>query len=254
LSFAPPRKAMVLAAGLGTRLRPITDTVPKPLVDIDGRPMIEYPLRMLAAAGVREVVVNLHHLGDAIRAALGDGARYGIRIHYSPEDPILDTGGAIVGARRWLEDEPFFLANSDAMLDPDLAMLWSRHAERGAIATLVVREDAAAERYGALDVDASGRIRRMLGRPREPTTVEPLARHMFCGVHAISPEIFAHLPGRRVFSITRDVYVPLVEAGAALYAMPYTGYWRDLGTIDSVSKAREDRVSGRFTPAYLTAY
>src|SRR5262249_15603361 len=102
LSGPFPRKAMVLAAGLGTRLRPITDTIPKPLVEIDGRPMIEYPLRMLAAAGVREVVVNLHHLGDAIRAALGDGARYRVRIHYSPEDPILDTGGAIARARRLL--------------------------------------------------------------------------------------------------------------------------------------------------------
>ena len=245
---------MVLAAGLGTRLRPITDTVPKPLVDIDGRPMIEYPLRMLAAVGVREVVVNLHHLGDAIRAALGDGARYGLRIHYSPEDPILDTGGAIVRARRWLDGEPFFLANSDALLDPNLTALWRQHAERGAIATLVVREDAAAERYGALDVDASGRIRRMLERPRELVTAEPLTRHMFCGVHVISPKIFAHVPAREAFSITRDVYVPLVEAGAALYAAPYAGYWRDLGTIDSVSKAREDRIAGRFTPGYLGAH
>jgi NDP-sugar pyrophosphorylase family protein len=85
-------------------------------------------------------------------------------------------------------------------------------------------------------------------------TTLPLARHMFCGVHVISPEIFARFPAREVFSITRDVYASLVEAGEALYGMPYAGYWRDLGTIDSVSRVREDRGAGRFAPSYLQAY
>src|SRR5207302_6853614 len=97
-----PRKAMILAAGLGTRLRPLTETTPKALLEIGGRPMIEYPLRMLAAAGVEEIVVNLHHLGEQIRVMLGDGDRYGVRIHYSPEEPVLDTGGALVRAKALL--------------------------------------------------------------------------------------------------------------------------------------------------------
>jgi len=246
-----PKKAMVLAAGLGTRLRPITDTVPKALVEIDGRPMVDYPLRMLAAAGVEDVVVNLHYLGDAIRAAL-QGGRYGMRFHYSAEDPILDTGGAIARARDFFAGEPFFVANCDGLVDPDLAAMWALHQERRAIATLLVRADAAADRYGPLDLDASGRVRRMLGKP--PGIDEPLERRMFCGVHVISPEIFEHMPSRQIFSITRDVYVPLVEAGAALFGFSYGGYWRDLGTIDSLSAARDDRNTKRFDPAYLKSY
>jgi NDP-sugar pyrophosphorylase family protein len=255
-----PRKAMVLAAGLGTRLAPLTDSVPKALLEIGGRPMIEYPLRMLAAAGVEEAIVNLHHLGECIRAALGDGARYGLRIHYSPEDPILDTGGAIARARPLLGDEPFVIANCDALLDPDLEALWRLHEGRGALATLVVRADPQAERHGALDLDSTGLVRRFLGKPalsevEGPESVDaPLERRMFCGVHVLSPEIFAHLPAVRVFSITRDFYAPLVIRGAPLYGFDYRGYWRDLGTPDSLSAARSDVAAHVFVPAYLRSY
>jgi len=244
-----PRKGMVLAAGLGTRLRPLTDACPKPLIEVGGRAMIEYPLRMLVAAGVEEVVVNLHHFAEQVRAVLGDGSRYGLRIWYSPEDPILDTGGAVVRARPLLGDEPFVLANCDALLDPDLAAAWRQHCDRGALATLLVRADADADRYGPLDVDSSGRVRRFLGRPRLVSDV--LERRMFCGVHLISPEIFVHLPASGAFSITRDVYVPLVESGARLFAFEHRGYWRDLGTTDELSRARADVEAKRFAPKYL---
>ncbi len=238
-----PRRAMVLAAGLGTRLRPLTDRIPKPLVEIGGRPMIEYTLGMLRAAGVEDVVVNLHHKGDQIRAALGGGERFGLRIHYSPEDPILDTGGGVAHARALLGDEPFVLANSDAWIDLDLAPVWRLHEERAALATLVVRADPEAARYGALELDATGRIRRFLGRPS--TVDEPLVERMFCGVHVISPAIFAHMPAAGDFSITRDVYRPLVEAGAWLQGFDHAGYWRDLGTLESLEEARDDLASGR---------
>jgi NDP-sugar pyrophosphorylase family protein len=243
-----PRKGMVLAAGLGTRLRPLTDTQPKALIEVGGRPMVEYPLRMLAAAGVEEVVVNLHHLAEQIRTVLGDGSRYGLRIRYSPEDPILDTGGAVLRARPLLGDEPFVLANCDALLDPDLVEAWKSHCDRGALATLIVRADAEADRYGSLDLDSSGRVRRFLGRPARVS--EALERRMFCGVHLISPGIFMHMPGSGAFSITRDVYLPLVESGARLFGFEHLGYWRDLGTIDSLSRARADMEEKRFAPGY----
>ena len=252
-----PRKAMVLAAGLGTRLAPLTDRVPKALLEIGGRPMIEYPLRMLAAAGVEEVIVNLHHLGERIRAALGNGARCGLRVRYSPEDPILDTGGAIAHARPLLGDEPFAIANCDALLDPDLEALWRLHEQRGALATLVVRADPHAKRYGALDLDSTGVVRRFLGKPalsevEGPANIDaPLERRMFCGVHVLSPAIFAHLPAVRVFSVTRDLYGPLVVSGARLCGFDYRGYWRDLGTPDSLSAARRDLAAQVFDPAYL---
>jgi NDP-sugar pyrophosphorylase family protein len=240
---------MVLAAGLGTRLRPLTDAVPKALLDVGGRPMIEYALRMLAAVGVEEVVVNLHHLGEMIRSALGSGQRYRLRIRYSPEDPILDTGGAIARARPLLGDETFFVVNCDALVDPDLSGLAAFHQSRGALATLLVRKDPRADRYGAIDIDPRGRIRRFLGRPG--WVEEPLERRMFCGVHVISPEIFERMAGGEAFSITRDTYASLIESGAPLYGFPYDGYWRDLGTAVELDAARKDVQSIRFSPGYL---
>lgn len=244
-----PRKGMVLAAGLGTRLRPLTDARPKALIEVGGRAMVEYPLRMLAAAGVEQVVVNLHHLGDLIRTALGDGGRFGLSLRYSREDRLLDTGGALVRARPLLGDEPFVLANCDALFDPDLTAAWAFHRERGALATLLVRRDAEADRYGALDLDPAGRVRRFLGRPAG--SAEGLERRMFCGVHLISPEIFDRMPASGAFSITRDVYLPLVESGEKLFGCDHPGYWRDLGTIDGLSRARADIDAGRFVPGYL---
>jgi len=246
-----PRKAMVLAAGLGTRLRPLTDATPKALLEVGGRPMIEYPLRMLARAGVVEVVINVHHLREQVRAALGDGSRFGLRIHYSAEDPILDTGGAIARARPLLDGEPFAVANCDALLDPDLAAAWALHRREDALVTLVVREDAEAERYGALDLDPSGRVKRFLGQPAPIS--EPLERRMFCGVHLMSPRIFANMPARPVFSITRDVYAALVRQRAPIFGFDHRGYWRDLGTPQSLDAAREDLERGRFAPSFVDA-
>jgi NDP-sugar pyrophosphorylase family protein len=246
-----PRRAVVLAAGLGTRLRPLTDTTPKALLEIGGRPMIEYPLRMLLRAGVTEVVVNLHHLGGQVRAALGDGTRYGMRILYSAEDPILDTGGAIARVRPLLGDEPFAVVNCDALIDPDLPATWALHERERALATLVVREDPEAERYGALDLDGSGRVKRFLGQPEHVTG--SLKRLMFCGVHLVSPQIFAQMPARAVFSITRDVYAPLVRRGEPIFGFEHRGYWRDLGTSQSLDAARDDVACGRFAPSFVDA-
>jgi len=164
---------------------------------------------------------------------------------------LLDTGGAIARARPLLGDEPFAIANCDALLDVDLPALWQLHRDRDALATLVVRRDANAERYGAIDLDAEGRVRRFLGQPRQ--VAGALERRMFCGVHVLSPEIFGLLPsGRDVFSITRDVYAAALAGGARLYGFDYCGYWRDVGTRDGLSAADSDLRDERFAPGFLT--
>lgn len=245
--MAFPKRALVLAAGFGTRLRPATEKTPKALLSIGGRPMIEYPLRMLAAAGVETVVVNLHHLGEQIPPALGNGFRYGLAIEYSREDPILDTGGAIARVRPFFRDQPFAVANCDTLLDVDLGALAALHEARGTIATLVLRTDPEAERHGALDIDQNGIVRRFLGHPADaPGSLE---RRMFCGVHVLSPEIFAYFPPQEVFSITRDVYGKLPVGRLA--GITHTGYWRDLGTPESLAAADRELRTGGFRPSYI---
>lgn len=246
-----PRVGMILAAGLGTRLRPITNAIPKALVPVGGRPMIEFPLRALVATGVERVVVNLHHLGDAIRETLGDGRRFGVEIVYSPENPILDTGGAVVRARDLLGEREFFLWNCDAIVDPDLDALTRRHDTSGALATLLLREDADAARFGLVEIDGEDRVRRFLGRAAPGAEHEALAPRMFCGVHVLSPRVFERLPPGGVFSITRDVYAPWTAEGVAISAVTYRGYWRDLGTPGSLAAADADLAAGRFRPAFL---
>lgn len=230
---------MILAAGLGTRLRPLTDTIPKPLIEVAGRPMIAYPLGLLRDAGITEVAINLHHLGAQIRDALGDGGAYGVRITYFNEDPILDTGGAIAAAREVLSAGPFVVLNADTITAIRLQEVIEFHRHRGATATLVLRADPEVQRYGALEIDAEARIRRILGAPKQlPSDVrEPLQALMFAGIHVIEPRIFDYLPSG-VYSITRATYPAMLAAGEPLYGFVHDGFWRVLDTPAGLEEGR----------------
>jgi len=231
-------RAMILAAGKGTRLRPITDSTPKPLVDVAGRPMIAFAIELLRHAGIHEVVINLHHLGDKIRAALGDGSVYGVRISYSVEDPILDTGGAIEAARTFLSGGTFVVANADVVIDADLRYVIDFHRRHGATVTMVLRPDPQAERKDDIGIDAASRVRRFLGRDYGPvgTTGE---RFLFASVHVFEPRVFDYLrPG--VYSITRDVYPRLLAAGEPVYGYVHRGYWRVLDTPQDLEAGRHE--------------
>ncbi len=230
-------RALILAAGFGTRLRPLTDTTPKPLLDVGGRPMIAYPLLLARSAGISEVLINLHHLGHQIRAALGDGADYGVRITYSEEDPILDTGGAIKNAERFLRDDTFVIFNADTIVDLDLPAMLAFHRARGGIATMLLRSDPEVERYGAIAVDSDSRVRRFLGFPA--IVSQPLTPLMYGGVWIFEPRVFEHMPPG-VFSVTKQTGPSLLRAGEALYGYRYEGYWRVLDTPEGLAAGRQD--------------
>ena len=154
-------KALVLAAGYGERLRPITDMIPKPLVEIGGRPLIHYPLLLLRHAGIREVAVNVHHLADKIEAALGRGQALGLAITYAPEPTLLGTGGPLVALRDYFGGAPFLILNGDTIMDLDLPAMIAMHRARGALATMALRESASPEAYSRIEIDGNGQIRRM---------------------------------------------------------------------------------------------
>jgi NDP-sugar pyrophosphorylase family protein len=230
-------RAMVLAAGLGTRLRPLTLDRPKALVEVAGRPLIAYNLLLLHHHGITDVVINLHHQGEALRAALGDGSRFGVRIRYSPEDPLLDTGGAIKNAEALLAADDFLVLNGDTIVDLPLDRLIAAHRTRAATATLVLRHDPEQARYGLIEIDGAERIRRFLGRPE--TAAEPLTAYMFAGVHMLSPRVFRHMPERGAFSMTRETYPALLTAGEPLYGLPFAGFWRAIDTAADLARAAE---------------
>ena len=240
-------RAMILAAGFGSRLRPLTDRVPKPLIEVGGQPLIAYPLALLRAAGIREVIINLHHQGDQIRAVLGDGAAYGLSIAYSEEETILDTGGGIRAAQRFLEGDRFLVLNSDVVMDLDLAPVIAWHQSRGALATMVLRPDREAARFRLIEIDAEQRIRRFLGQPA--SVAAPLTPLMFTGVHVFEPEVFAYMAEGR-FGINRQTYPAMLAAGRPLYGYRFDGYWRVLDTHSGLAEGRHDMLDpGCLAPA-----
>jgi NDP-sugar pyrophosphorylase family protein len=229
------RRAMILAAGRGRRLAPLTDSIPKPLVPVAGRPLIEHILEFLRAGGITEVVVNLHHLGQRIADQLGDGARFGVRIRYSWEDHILDTGGGIKRAERLLAGEPFVVINGDSLLEIRLQDVVAFHRERGGVATMVLRADAEAARYGLVETDAEDRVRRIVGRPARVTGA--LRPFMFAGLHVFEPVIFSWMEPDVPFSVTRVTYPRLLTADVPVYGLVASGRWVTIDTPDALASA-----------------
>ncbi|MDJ0766183.1 MAG: NDP-sugar synthase [Myxococcota bacterium] len=233
-------RAMILAAGLGSRLRPITDTCPKPLVPIAGVANIERTIHHLKRSGIREIVINTHHLKDVLMNALGDGSALGVEIAYSIEDVLLGTGGGIKKAlTHLLGQDPFFVLNGDALFVPDLASALDTHRRRGALATLIVREDPQAEAYGAVGVDEAGQVQSLVGQGSAQRTCHT---YMFTGVHVIDPRIEDWLPSAGC--IVRQTYIPLLQAGVPIWSVCSDAAFFDLGTPQRYLAANIALVTG----------
>jgi NDP-sugar pyrophosphorylase family protein len=244
-------RAMILAAGLGTRLRPLTNTVPKALVPVAGRPLIEYNLLLLKAYGIEDVVINLHHLGNKIREALGDGSAYGLHITYSPEDPILESGGGIKNAQPFLDGKTFIVVNCDTIVDVDLHALLAAHRQTRSVATLVLRSDSEAASYGLLETDAHGRLRRIRGEPSDIAVTEPLSQYMFTGCQVLEPRVFDFMPEVKPFSTTRETYVAMLRANEPLSGFIHTGTWMTVDDAEAMTHATQAIVSGQVRLSYL---
>lgn len=226
-----PRCAMILAAGLGERMRPLTARRAKPALPILNRPLIVEIARRLTAAGVKTLIVNLHHCGETVRAALGDGAALGASIIYSEEsERPLGTGGGMGRARPHLEKGPFLLLNGDSLPGCDFGDLALAHRRHRSLATLVVRPLRPGETYRTLEADDGGRLWRIAGRPASPLLPpHGLRQYVFTGVHLIEPEVFEFLPDREVCDINHDVYPAALAAGRPLAVMPDESPWYEIG-------------------------
>jgi NDP-sugar pyrophosphorylase family protein len=239
-------KAMILAAGLGTRLRPLTDDRPKALVEVAGRTLLEITLRRLQQFGVREVIVNLHHFADMVVDYLKKHDNFGMRIEISREDVLLDTGGGLKKAAWFFRedghsDEPFLLHNVDVLSTIDLRRMLDFHQQNQALATLAVQERETS-RYLLFD-EQNQLCGRRAGRDQEPEIVRPSIETLalaFCGVHVISPQLLTKMSEDGVFSIITS-YVRLASEGEKVMAFRADEYyWRDLGKPENVAQAAQD--------------
>lgn len=249
-------KAMVFAAGYGRRLRPLTEELPKALVPVGGRPMIEYPLLLLRHYGIREVVVNLHHQGEKIEAYLRDRRDLGLRISYSREDRLLDTGGGLLEAKAFFQQNSFLVVNGDVMIDLDLREVLAQHRREKATATLVLRQDPKADSYGPIEASTDLRIRSFLAHKAPESGSDPLTKFMFTGVQVLEPKIFDYMGAEtfgdpRSFSITKVTYPRMLLSGEPLYAYPFEGFWQDLGTPERIAEAESKLRSGELKLHFL---
>jgi mannose-1-phosphate guanylyltransferase len=215
---------MVMAAGLGTRMRPLTALRAKPALPLLDRPLLHFTLAALARAGVREVAINTHHLPRTVRAAVGSGRAFGLRVHWSHERTILGTGGGPRAARRFLGDEPFLLVNGDVFFDVDLRALVRRRARTGAGAVLGLLPNPDPRRYSRVVMAPDGRILSIAGMPRSRRG----RPWLFAGVHLLDPALLDRLPAGRSESV-RDLYAPMLAAGERIDGVPLRGAWYDLG-------------------------
>lgn len=225
-------KAVILAAGLGTRMRPLTDKTAKPALPVLNEPLIVRTLRELKRAGVGEVMINLHHRPETIRAAIPEGD-LGMKIKYSREAAILGTGGALRKIRAWVGRLPLFVVNGDVIFDFDLKALAVCHRKTAAVATLALKPNPAPSRYKPVVTDKTGRILSIRGLPaaRKGTI------SLFASVHIIEPAILDRLPSGPSDTVG-DLYIPLLREGAHLQGVRQAGVWHDLGLPRGYLKAQ----------------
>jgi|SRR6202521_427208 len=242
-------KAMILAAGLGTRLRPLTDDRPKALIEINGRTLLEITLSRLRTFGVREVIINVHHFADMILEYLKTNNNFGMRIEVSREEELLDTGGGLKKAAWFFKDSrghsgnetPFILHNVDVLSTIDLERMRHLHFETQALATLAV-QDRETSRYLLFD-ERRQLCGRRAGRNQPPEFVRPAQQVQawaFSGIHVISPRLLAMMTEDGAFSIITS-YLRLAAQGEKMLAFRADEYyWRDLGKPENVEQAAHD--------------
>ena len=241
-------RAMVLAAGLGTRLRPLTDNRPKALVEINGRTLLEITLSRLRAFGIHDVIINVHHFADMVVDYLKKNDNFGMHIEISREEELLDTGGSLKKAAWFFKgsrghsgkEAPFILHNVDVLSTIDLERMWQLHFETEALATLAV-QDRETSRY--LLFDERQLCGRQAGRNQPPELVRPaqqLQAWAFSGIHIISPRLLTMMTEDGAFSIITS-YLRLAAQGEKILAFRADKYyWRDLGTPEGVAQAAKD--------------
>ena len=234
-------KAVVMAGGRGTRLRPITCDMPKPLVPLCGRPVLEYLFDLLIRSGVDEAVVTLGYLSEQIRRRYADGTYKSLRLTFSDEPQPLGTAGSV---RKAASDftEPFFVVSGDAVCDFELGRIMEYHRAAHAQATVVAYTVDDPREYGLVDKDSEGRIRRFLEKPSWGQATTNLAN---TGIYILDPSCLADIPADRPFDFARDLFPMMLRQNAALYCYHTQGYWCDVGDIAAYLRTQRDLLQGK---------
>jgi mannose-1-phosphate guanylyltransferase/phosphomannomutase len=235
-------KAVVMAGGEGSRLRPLTLQRPKPLVPVVNKPVMQHILELLKRHGIYDIVVTLHYLADEIEAYFGDGSDFGVNLTYTIEETPLGTAGSVKKAHDLLADDTFLIISGDALTDIDLTAFIQYHRQKEAEATLcLVRVESPLE-YGVVITDAQGRIRRFLEKPEWS---EVFSDTVNTGIYCLEPSVLDYMEPEKIYDWSGDIYPRMLQERKPLFGYQATGYWCDIGNLAQYRQAQADALSGR---------
>jgi mannose-1-phosphate guanylyltransferase len=229
-------KAMIMAAGVGSRLMPMTLSIPKPMVPMGNRPLMEHIVKLLHRHGFNQVIANLHYHAEVISQFFGDGKSFGIAMNYSREDQLMGTAGGVKKCE-WFLDDTFVIVSGDALTDINLTELVREHKQKGALATIALKEVNEVEQYGVVIVDDNGRIQSFQEKPSKNEALSNLAN---TGIYVFEPEIFRYIPPQQFYDFGRQVFPHMIAIGAPFYGVKTDGYWCDVGSINTYKQAHVD--------------
>ena len=230
-----------MAAGLGTRLRPLTYEIPKPLVPVANRPVMEHILLLLRRHGFGPLIANLHWFPDTIRDRFGDGSELETDLTYSYEDELLGTAGGVRNVAEFFGDEPFLVMAADALTDIDLGALRAAHEANDGIATLAVKRVSDVSEFGVVITDSAGRVQ---GFQEKPDPAEALSNLASCMIYVLDREIFDYFPSKPVVDFAREVFPALLENDVPFHVHPIDAYWNDVGSLPEYLRGNLDAVQG----------
>ncbi len=235
-------KAMVLAAGKGTRLFPLTGEIPKPLAPVAGKPIMGHIFELLAGSGFDEIHANVHYLADSILTFYGERTRVGgSTVNFTREQRLLGTAGSV---KRLAErfDESFVVVMGDALTDADISEVVAFHRERAALATIALTPVADTRQFGVVELDAAGNIIHFQEKPEPEAAVSNLAN---TGIYVFEPEVLEYIPDGTFQDFARDVFPALLAAGERFVGFEGDFYWSDIGTLEAYRQAQRDALSGK---------
>jgi len=234
-------RAMVLAAGVGERMRPLTEWLPKPLLPIANRPVMGYVLQHLARHGFTEVIANLHYQGERIVDCFAEGAAWGVNLTYTYEEKLWGIAGGVRRCKDFFGDDTFLVIGADDLTDIDLTALLAAHRQAGAIATIGLVEVQDTSQFGIVVTKEDGRIARFVEKPKH----DPPSRTANTQIYLFEPEVFDFIPPDRVYDFGFDAFPAMVDAGAPFYGFKIPGYWRDIGSFADFLAAQCDVMEER---------
>ena len=230
-------KGVIMAGGEGTRLRPLTSTVPKPLLPVANRPMMEHVIDLLRAHGIEDIVVTVAFMANAIKNYFGDGSDFGVRLTYVDEPVPLGTAGSVRNAMEHLSDDRFVVISGDVITDIDLSAIISYHESKGALATIGLTPVDNPLEFGIVITREDGTIERFL---EKPTWGQVFSDTINTGIYVLEPTVFDYIDPDRSVDFSGEVFPALLRDGKPLYGAVATGYWEDVGTLEAYLRAHTD--------------